>query len=188
MTSHELNAGYEPAWSPSAWSAVRRDTNKTAWDVGGKDLSIFSILWALMILLGLNYKHCIAYTPQRFLDSCATRPGKWVSARTGNSNCTTAYSYIRAIGQETTIARFCEHCQVVLLHFRTCALYTTLRHCYKHDSFQESRHMYEVHRHDWKSVQQCAPQATKAWLERKHYFELWSPATNVWLITVQDSY
>jgi hypothetical protein len=35
MTSQELNAGYEPASNPSAWSVVRRQTIKTAgmWEV-----------------------------------------------------------------------------------------------------------------------------------------------------------
>ena len=83
MTSHELNAGYDPASNPSAWSALGRQTIKTAWDVAGKELSIFSIPWALMILLALNYKHCVAYTPQRFLNSCATRPEKLVDPLLG---------------------------------------------------------------------------------------------------------
>ena len=104
-TSHELNAGYEPASSP-ARSAVRRQTIKTAWDVGGKELSIFSILWALMISLGLNYIYCVAYTPQRFLDSYATRQGKLVDhcSDWGNSyHCVFVYTRHRATDNDSTV-------------------------------------------------------------------------------------
>jgi hypothetical protein len=106
MTSHELNAGYEPAWSPSARSAVRRQTIKTARNVGGKELSIFSILWALMILLGLNYIHCVAYTTQGFLDSYATWLGKLVDPLLGLGNsyhCVFVYTRHRATDNSTVL-------------------------------------------------------------------------------------
>jgi len=139
-----------------------------------------------MILLGRNYIHCVAYTPQRILDSKRDQTGEVGRSLFELGTRTTAYSYVSTIGQQTTIARFCEHCQVVWLHFRTICLvlYTRLRHCYKRDSFQESHHMYQLHSLDRKSAQHFALQETNARLKRKNY----SPATNVCLITVQYSY